>query len=105
MPKDERPWSEGRLMRAGVLKGRTFYSQKEYDEARATAKGHKENLRAATERAKKPVRARKGESMQSSVTRALEAIEPRTKAATAAHRAKTAATRKRAAAKKPAAKK
>ena len=104
MPKDERPWSEGRLMQAGILKGQTFYSQGEYDAARAAAKGHQDNLRVATERAKKPVRPRKGESVQASVERALKAVEPRTKKAVAAHRAKTAAARKRATTRKGSAK-
>lgn len=102
MPKDERPWP--REMRAGVCKGMTFPDQRSYDEARAAAKSHHENLKAATERAKKPVRPRKGETVQASVERALKAVEPRTKKAVAAHRAKSAATRKRATTRKGSAK-
>jgi hypothetical protein len=68
-------------LKAGLLKGRTVTSQADYNA----------QLKAEQERTGTPKRVRKpkpGESVEQSVTRALRAIEPKTKAKVAAHRAR-----------------
>lgn len=99
MPADTRPWP--RLMRQGLCKGQTFASQKEYDEARSKAKAKKAAAEAPQVKPK-PIRPRKGESVQQSVQRALAANRERTEQAKAAHRAKAAASSKTAASRKKA---